>query len=138
MTVFDQELIKLMNYFEQKTGAAVKDCFYDTLGKLTFVVATGELGKALGKKASNLKDLEKRLGKRVRVSEFAPSRQELVSNFIAPLTVKDIEDRGDGLVVITGGDERVNGLLIGKQARNLRNLEWMVRRFYEVQEIKVV
>ena len=138
MTVFDQELIKLMNYFEQKTGAVVKDCFHDTLGKLTFVVAQGDLGKALGKRAQHLKDLEKQLGRRVRISEFAPSRQELVQNLIAPLKVVDIEDRDDGLVVLKGGDERTNGLLIGKQARNLRNLEWMVRRFYEVQEIKVV
>jgi len=105
MTIFDQELIKLMSYFEQKTGAAVKDCFYDTLGKLTFVVAPGELGKALGKKAANLKELEKRLDKRVRISEFAPSRHVLVLNFIAPLKVKDVEETPEGLVIIKGGDE---------------------------------
>lgn len=138
MTTFDAELIKLINYFEQKTGAAVKDVFYDTLGKLTFIVAPGDLGKALGKKAANLRDLEKRLDKRVRISEFAPSRQELIVNLVAPLKLQDIEDRQDGLVILKGGDERTNGLLIGKQARNLRNLEWMVRRFYEVEEIKVL
>ena len=44
----------------------------------------------------------------------------------------------DDIVIITGGDEKTNGLLIGKKARNLRNLEWMVRKYHEVPEIKVI
>ena len=138
MTVLDAELIKLLNYFEQRTGARVKDCFYDTLGKLTFVVESGDLGKALGKGASNLKDLEKKLNKRVRIAEWADDRQRFIRNLVAPLKPKDIQVQSDDIVILHGGDEKTNGLLIGKKARNLRNLEWMVRRYYEVPEIKVV
>lgn len=134
----DADLIKLIGYFEKKTGATVKDCFYDTLGKLTFVVGKGDLGKALGKKAANLRELEKRLDRKVRISEFSDERGQLIRNLVAPLKLVDLEEREDGLVILKGGDEKTNGLLIGKQARNLRNLEWMVRRYHEVEEIKVV
>ena len=116
----------------------VKDCFVDQNSKLTFVLEPGELGKALGKKASKLREMETQLGKKIRVAESAPNISELIVNLTNPLKIVDIEEREDGVVIVQGKDMKTNGLLIGKQARNLRNLEWMVRRFFDVKEIKVV
>lgn len=135
----DAELIKLIGYFEQRTSARVKDAFYDKNEKLTFVVEPGELGKALGKQAKNLRDLEKRLNKRVRIAEFSADKLQFIQNLVAPLKVVEIEELYDGVIAMRGPDEKTNGLLIGKGGRNLRNLEWMVGRFgHEVPEIKVV
>lgn len=136
-TVFDAELIKTMSWFEAKTRARCKDCFTDQNGKLTFILEQGELGKAIGKKAAKLRELEEKLGKKIRVAEFAPNVGELIVNLTTPLKIVDLEEREDGVIIIQGKDMKTNGLLIGKQARNLRNLEWMVRRFYDVKEIKV-
>jgi N utilization substance protein A len=136
-TVYDQQLIELRAMFEQKTGAHVKDLFYDKNEKLTFVVDAGEMGKALGKGKQNLFTIQDALGKKIRVVEYVDDRTEMIKRFIAPLQVKDIQDQGD-VVVLYGPDLKTNGLLIGKQARNLRNLEWMVQKFHPVKEIKVV
>ncbi len=136
--VFDSELIKLISYFEQRTHTRVRDCFYDQNGKLTFIVEEGDLGKALGKGAKNLRDLENRLGKKVRISEWKTDKIALIRSFTSPLEIVDIEERDDGVVVLKGKDEKTNGLLIGKKARNLRNLEWMIRKYHEVPEIKVI
>ena len=135
--VYDQQLIELRAMFEKKTGSHVKDCFYDKNEKLTFIVEAGEMGKALGKGKMHLFSLQDALGKKIRVVEYTDDRIQFIRNMIAPLQVKDIEDQGD-IVILHGVDMKTNGLLIGKQARNLRNLEWMVNKFHAVKEIKVV
>lgn len=139
MTTFDVELIKLMNYFESKTRTRVRDLFYDQNGKLTFVVEEGDLGKALGKGAANLRDLESKLNKKIRITEWKSDKIALIRSFTSPLDIVEVTEQDDGIIVLRGKDEKTNGLLIGKQARNLRNLEWMVRRYdHDVPEIKVI
>ena len=135
--VYDQELIQLRAMFEKKTGAQLKDAFYDKNEKLTFVVEAGEMGKALGKGKQNLFGLQDALGKKIRLVEYTDDRIEMIKRFIAPLQVKEVGDEGE-VVILYGPDMKTNGLLIGKQARNLRNLEWMVQKFHPVKEIKVV
>ena len=136
-TVYDQQLIEMRAMFEKKTGAHLKDCFYDKNEKLTFIVESGDMGKALGKGKTHLFQLQDSLGKKIRVVEFSEDRIEFIKRLIAPLQAKQIDDEGE-VVIIHGPDMRTNGLLIGKQARNLRNLEWMVQKFHEIKEIKVV
>lgn len=136
-TVYDQELIELRAMFEKKTGATVRDCFYDKNEKLTFVVEEGQMGKALGKGKQNLFTLQDALGKKIRLVEFSSDRLEMIKRLIAPLAVNTIDDQGE-IVILHGPDIKTNGLLIGKQARNLRNLEWMVQKFHAIKEIKVV
>ena len=133
---FDLELLKLINFFEEFTSADVKDAFFDTNDKLTFVVEPGNIGKAVGKSASTLKKVEQKLGRRIRVAEYSDDRLELIRSLVAPLTLVDIREE-DGVVYLEGKDEKTTGLLIGKQARNLRNLESMVRRYMPVDEIRV-
>jgi N utilization substance protein A len=136
-TIYDQQLIELRALFERKTGATVKDLFNDKNEKLTIVVEAGEMGKALGKGKSHLFTLQEQLGRKIRLVEYIDDRVEMIKRFIAPLQVTQIDDEGE-IVVLHGPDLRTNGLLIGKQARNLRNLEWMVQKFHAIKEIKVV
>lgn len=135
--VYDQQMIELRSLFEQKTGSTVKDIFYDKNDKLTIVVEAGDMGKALGKGKSHLFTLQEQLQRKIRLVEYIDDRIEMIKRFIAPLQAVSIDDQGE-IVVIHGPDLRTNGLLIGKQARNLRNLEWMVQKFHAVKEIKVV
>lgn len=134
---FDLELLKLINFFEEFTGASVKDAFFDTNEKLTFVVEPGNIGKAVGKGASKLKKVEEKLNQRIRVAEYSDKKLELIRSLVAPLTLVEIREDEDGVVYMEGKDEKTTGLLIGKQARNLRNLEEMVRRYMPVKEIRV-
>lgn len=134
---FDLELLKLINFFEDFTGAAVKDAFYDTNDKLTFVVEPGNIGKAVGKGAATLKKVEEKLGQRIRVAEYSDDKLEFIKSLVAPLTLVRIEEDDDGVVYLEGKDQKTTGLLIGKHARNLRNLESMVRRYMPVEEIRV-
>jgi len=101
-------------------------------------VLPGEMGKALGKRAENMKTLERKLQKKIRVVEFNPDKLEFIKNMIMPLKVSGISEDEMGVVTIAGPDPKTKGLLIGRNAQNLRNLEANVRRYFEVKEIRVV
>ena len=134
---FDANSMKLMSMFESITRARLKDCF-ENKGQMVFVVEEGEIGKALGKKASNVKRIEDMLKKRIRIIEFSSDIVKFVRNVIMPNKAEDIT-YSDGIITITPTDPKSRGFLIGRAAEILRNNEEIVKRYYsELKEIKVV
>ena len=133
---FNTEMLKFMNLFETLTHAKLKDCFFDR-EKLVFLVEPGEMGKALGRNKANIMKLEKMLNRKIKIVEFSPNRLQFITNYLAPLRITDIKEEGD-LIIITGADTKTKGLIIGIKARNLRNLEKIVSKYFKIDEIKVI
>ena len=133
---FDTEILRLMKLFDDITHSKLRDCFYDR-EKLVFLVEEGELAKSLGKNKQNVIKLEKLLNRKIKIVEYSPQRLTFIKNYITPLKIEAISEEGD-LVTITGSDTKTKGLLIGIKAQNLRNLEKIVRKYFAVEEIKVV
>ena len=133
---YDFSLIKFISMFESATGAAVKDCFMQN-DKIMFIVQENQIGKALGKGGANIKKLENMLKKKIRIAEFNPDAVQFVQNIIYPIKPKDITEE-DGIITITPNDSKTRGYLIGRAAANLRNYEEIVKRYFEIREIKVV
>lgn len=132
---YDTQMIKKIGLFERVTGALVKDAFYYR-ERLCFVVEPGEMGKALGKNKQNLKKLMGMFKEKLKIVEYDPELQKFITNFLNPLQIQNMTV-DDGIIVIEGGDEKTNGLIIGKNARNLRRLEEIVNHYFDVKEIKV-
>ena len=132
---YDSELIKLITLFESMTGASVKDCIADD--KLTFIVEENEMGKAIGKGGANIKKLEHALKKRIRVIEFNDDVTKFVRNMAYPSQVAEIKNE-NGIVTIDGKDSNTRAMLIGRNRQNLIQINDIVKRYFEVKEIKVV
>ena len=121
---------------EKITKAKVKDCFTDEEGTIYFVVASGELGKAIGKGASNIKRLQQELQRKIRIIEFSDNVAEFVKNIIYPLRIESITEEQE-TVVIKETNKKAKSLLIGRQGKNLKLINRAVKRFFPHQ-IKVV
>lgn len=136
---YDIDLMGIMGLFEKITHAKLKDCFVDEKNDiLVFIVQPGQIGKALGKKAMNVKKLNNSFKRKLKIVEFHPQMLEFIRNMVMPLKVEAISEEED-VVTIKGGDVQTKGLLIGRNAQNLRNLEENVKRYFpELKEIKVV
>ncbi len=135
---YDISLMQYMAVFEQVTGASPKDCFVDThLTLLTFVVQPGQIGKAVGKAGAMVHLLEQKFKRRIRIIEYHPEKLEFIKNMIMPLRIDAIREE-EAIVYLESRDMKTKGLLIGRNAQNLRNLESNVRRYFEVKEIRVV
>ena len=134
--ILNQEMMGLSSLMERITKAKVKDCFTDEEGSIFFVVAPGEIGKAIGKGASNIKRLQQELQRKIRIIEYNDNVVEFVKNIIYPLHVQSITEE-QGVIVIKETNKKAKSLLIGRQGRNLKLIDRAVKRFFQ-HEIKVI
>lgn len=131
----DQDALGYSMVMERITHAQIKDCFRE--GELLFfVVAPGELGKAIGKGGSNIRRAQIELGKRIRVVEFRENPAEFVKNLIYPLSVEEIVVEGEE-ILIRDQDKKIKGQIIGRDRSNLNFINKAVQRFFDL-EVKVV
>jgi N utilization substance protein A len=133
---YDLETMKLMSMFESVTRSKLKDCIISE-SLVTLVVEEGEIAKAVGKGGSNAKSLERKLNKKVRIVEFSDDLVKFIQNMTYPAKIKEVKNE-EGIVTITPADSQSRGLLIGRGASILRSYEAIVKRFFDIQEIKVV
>ena len=134
---FDFNSIKFMSLFQSITRCDVKD-FFDLEDKFCFIVATGQIGKALGKNLSNVKLLENKLKKKIKIVEFNQNMSEFIRNIVFPSKLSEIEfNEEDKILSITGIDNKTRGYLIGRNASNLRTSETILKRHFDVNELKV-
>ncbi len=124
-----------MTLFESMTGAKVKDCISDE--KLVFVMEENEMGKAIGKNGVNIKRMENMLKKKIRLVEFSSDAVQFVKNMIYPIEALDVA-KEDGTIIIHGKDTSARAMLIGRERQNINYLTDIVKRYFDVKEIKVV
>ena len=133
---FDIDIMQFISLFGKITKVNAKDCFKSNK-MLIFVVDTGKIGLAIGKGGMNIKKLEKMTKRKIKIIEYSDDLITFVSHVIAPLKAKDISF-DEGVVVIVPIDSITRGYLIGREAVNLRGYEDIVKRYFEIKEIKVV
>jgi N utilization substance protein A len=135
--VLDKSSLAFMSSFERITKAKVKD-FTEYGEMLLFIVQPGELFKAIGPKGINVKKLSNKLKKRIKIVEFNDDVLVFVKNMIHPLKATNITQEGS-IITIESDEAKTKGLLIGRNAQNLRQLEKVVKRYFkDIEEIKVV
>ena len=133
---FDARIIGYINTFEVLTRAKVKDAFFDDNNALVFVTAQGEAGKAIGRGGSNVKRIASILKKMIRVIEFNSDDVEFVKNCIFPIKAKNIEKDGS-LIKIKTEDSTTKAILIGRNRKNLNNLNSIVKKYFGA-EVKIM
>ncbi|MEK6982951.1 MAG: NusA-like transcription termination signal-binding factor [Nanoarchaeota archaeon] len=132
---FDSNLIKLMILFESRTGAKVKDCIANK--KLIFVVEESEMGKAIGKNGINIKKMEHELRRRIKLVEYSSDVLQFIKNIIYPIEAPIIEEV-NGTIIIHGKDSSTKSLLVGRERQNINHLTALVKRYFKINEIRVV
>ena len=132
---YDFRLIKYISLFETLIGVNVKDCI--DINPLTFVVEENKIGKAIGKNGVNVKRLERVFNRKIKILEFNPDILQFVKNVIYPLKVDEVSKENNTLI-IKGKDNTNKALLIGRESQNLKSTTEIVKRYFEIDNIKVV
>lgn len=123
-----------MSFFESVTGAKIKDCIANE--KITFVVAENDMGKAIGKNGANIRKMEKMTGKRIRLVEFSSGVVQFVKNMLYPMNGIGARLEGN-IVIIDGKNAAIKATLIGRERRNINHINEIVKRYFDVEEVKV-
>ena len=133
--ILSQEAMNYISIFGRITKVSAKDCIILD-NKLIFVVNDINLGKAIGKQASNIKMLEKVLKKGVKIIGYNRDLSRFIKNLVYPNKAKDILIN-DKTVTIVPADRKTRGYMIGKGASTLRFYESIVKKYFDIEEIKV-
>ncbi|MDP7115860.1 MAG: NusA-like transcription termination signal-binding factor [Candidatus Woesearchaeota archaeon] len=134
------DVLKLIVLFESLTHSKVKDCIPEEK-LITYIVEENEAGKAIGKNGINVKRLGNMAKKNIRIIEYSSDLKQYTKNVIYPLKVSGIEEEeveGKKIVTLTPIDSKTRGYLIGRAAENLRGYEALIKRYFEIDELKVV
>lgn len=132
---FDINTMQIMSLFEKMTRANLKDCIISE-NLIVFIVDENEAAKAIGKKGINVKNLERGLKKKIKIVEFSDDIVRFVQNLAYPAKIERAEHDGK-ILTLTAVDMQSRGFLIGRGASILRNYESIVKRYFDIDEIKV-
>ena len=131
---YTSDIMKYMSMFESLTGAKLKDCIADD--SIMFIVQENDMGRAIGKNGSNIKRVESLLKKKIKLIEFSSNVTQFVGNLINPIKAKEIKEE-DGIVNIYAEDVKTKGMLIGREKHKINSINDIVKRYFQVKEVKV-
>lgn len=80
---------RYLNAFSSLTGVGAIDCF-EFNNEIVYVVESGKISVAVGKKGVNIKKVEALIKKRVRLVEFSQDPSQFIKNIIFPKKPKNI------------------------------------------------
>ncbi len=134
--IFNTDVIKFISLFESMTQTKLVDCIVKD-DKITFIVEGKEIGKAVGKQGANVRRLENGTKKKIRIIAYSDDMLTFVQNVFYPSKIRDIKEE-EGIISIMPQDTKSRGYMIGRGASTLREYEGIIKRHFEIKEVKVL
>ncbi|HTT72755.1 MAG TPA: NusA-like transcription termination signal-binding factor [Thermoplasmata archaeon] len=135
---FDNEALGYIRLFEERTGARVKDCL-EAEEKLVFLVAPGDILKAVGPGGVLVDRLKGMLKKEIQVVEYADDPETLLKNIFYWYSPKrvDFAPKGSGRHATVTVDPAWKARAIGKAGKNLKIARAIAMRHSDVVSVSV-
>jgi len=131
-----------MSLFQSITSATARDCIVDEkMDRVIFVVNKGQMGLAIGKGGSTIKQLQNVIAKKIELVEYSDDAAEFIRNMLNADMVNDvrISDRMDGTkqAVVTV-DQRKKGAVVGREGRNAEKARLLAKRYFQITNVQIV
>ena len=134
--------LRLMSLFQSITSATARDCIVDDkMDRVIFVVNKGQMGLAIGKGGSTIKQLQNMVAKKVELVEFSEDAAEFIRNMLNADMVSEVKisDRNDGskqaIVVV---DAKNKGAVVGREGRNAEKARLLAKRYFQIANVLIV
>ncbi len=132
----DSALLETMAIFEQRTHAKVNDVVQDE-NNLLFIVAEGEIGKAIGKGGSTLMRLREAFKPRnVEVIEDASDAKTMIEKTLRGAEIKNISQEETKIAISVSPETR--GIAIGKGGSNIKKLKMAIKRKFGIDDTRIL
>ncbi len=132
----DMECIQMMNFFENFTGAKVKDCLIKD-GFVYFLTRENDAHRAIGRNGSTVKRLEERLGKTVKIFEYSPDNEAFVRNMIPKASEIRLSGPDDSITADVKVNKPDRYFIIGRDSRNLNIIKEILQRNSNIREVNI-
>lgn len=134
----DADTLRVFAMFESMTGAELKDVIEEE-DRIVFVVVEGQVGRALGKGAINLKRLRESLGKEIVLLGYAADKEQFLKNVFHRFKVEGVEweDRNGDIIAHVKIPQEDKGKAIGKGGRNIQLARLLMKRHHTVADVSL-
>ena len=128
----ETQAIRAIAIFEQITGVHIKDCLV-TDECIYFLIEPGKVGTAVGRNGSLAKHIEKMLGKRIKIYEYADTPEGLIKNMIP--NVKNININGEEITIYVAPQDKFT--IIGRNGRNIKVIKAFLERCFSIKNVRL-
>ncbi|MBU0533113.1 NusA-like transcription termination signal-binding factor [Candidatus Micrarchaeota archaeon] len=128
MVELTEDDLDIFSNFEKITRVMPTD-YLSTESALIFIVSTESLGKAIGKKASNIERLKHVFRKRVIILPNSTDPESFLRSFYGNIAIDSIEIRnvmGEQAIVLTI-DEKDRGIAIGRNGERIKAAKTLLK-----------
>lgn len=132
-----QDEILYMNALESVSGVNAKDCLLRD-NVISFVVKPGDVGRAIGKNAANVKNISNRVKKKVEILEYCDTiesflKKALYNAGMEKIEVKEVD--GKKIFFTSVGSEDKSKIL--SNTSRLRRIKEIAKRNYGIDDIRI-
>jgi len=137
MTItFDTKTIRLLTLFENITNAPVRDCFMNN-DVVYYIVEEDKIGLAIGKNGNSIKNVEKVIGKKVKVFEYSKNPERFVRNLIPQCKEVNLINDKDKIKVEIKVNRTDKGFVIGRGSEKIKIYKEILKRVHNISDIQV-
>lgn len=134
------EELRYLSIFQEFTGAMAYRCIIDKEGgRLIFLVDSADLGRAIGKKGSNVRLLSKLFNKNVEIVEYSSDLEGMIKNLFPGVKILNIQmgGRGDEKIVTIRVTEEDKGKAIGRDGKNVKRARLVLSELFGVSKVSI-
>lgn len=138
MAIINMQTMRYINLLDKVSRVRTSKCLmYNNM--IIFAVPKMLISRAIGPNASNIRALQEKLGKRIRIiaePEGNKDMQRFIEDVIAPVRFKSMEITPEG-AVINSGNTQVKAALLGRNKKRLEELTKIVKDNFNL-ELRII
>ncbi len=128
--LINNDLIQKINLIERIARVKIKE-LKEREDKLIIILEQGELITIIKQKGKSIKLLENMLHKKIKIVEFNKDPLKFVKSYIYPIKALNII-LNNNIIEISVEDRKSKGLLIGRESKNLLELNSLIKNYYSL------
>ena len=136
------EEFSYLSLFQTITTAVSRDCIIDDkMDRVIFVVHKGQMGMAIGKGGTNIKQLQNAITKKIELVEYSDNPVNFIKNIFNSNMVQDvrISERESGIKnAIVVVDMKKKGIVVGKDGRNVDKARMLAKRYFSINNVLIL
>jgi len=132
----DMQAIRFLTLFENVTNVAVKDCIVND-NIVYFIVEEGKAGLAIGRNGSLIKNVERMIGRKVKVYEYSSDLFKFVKNLIPQCKQVEMREDGGKKTILVKVSKKDKGLVIGRGGEKIKIYKEILKRVHNISDIMV-
>lgn len=113
------------------TRATALDCIIDErFDRIVYLIKEGDMGLAIGRKGSNIRKMQRVLGKRIEMVEYSPEIEEFTRNVFKPAGVVGVRREDDDRLTVYINKSDL-GIAIGKGGCTIEKARLLLSRYFD-------